>query len=519
MRPRRILGYARVSSVEQTQGTSLSDQQERIRREAAARGVKDVRFYVEAESGGYEKHERREQIRALMRAAQPGDLVVVDKLDRWSRDPEVTYRSIRELREKDVSIYFVAEALDPSTPHGEMALGMWITFARSEHRRIRERMVGTREGLQAQGYYTLGGKPPYGYRRPPVDPKNRLAALTLVPEPEEAEVVRQIFRRYASGSVSQRQLAEEYDLTIDYVNAMLSRRVYIGQVQAPPSAPGRNDGEWIKGRHEPIIDLVLFARVQEVLERRTHGGPRPHRGESETSSWILRDVATCGRCGKKMRASYRGPKGHRVYYYLCGNRYLGTRKCKAPHIRIDPVEEAAADLVVDCLAHLRDELGKPSTKRERKPPKESPAAKRAALAKKRDRLVEMYSDGVITRERMKADVARVDEALAQLEAEVAALERPEPLDDPKVRRDMLKQLSELERAVQALEPAEMRAIVNVLFERVELYGTEEARAVFRSASEIQEQLATVAEALTKSLGRAPSHAETIEALFAGMSKA
>jgi DNA invertase Pin-like site-specific DNA recombinase len=52
-------------------------------------------FYVESESAIHEKNEKREKIRALMSEVRKGDLVLCDKVDRWSRDPEFTYRSIR----------------------------------------------------------------------------------------------------------------------------------------------------------------------------------------------------------------------------------------------------------------------------------------------------------------------------------------------------------------------------------------------------------------------------------------
>src|SRR5690242_9805871 len=96
-RPRRVLGYARVSSREQALGSSLQDQQEAIRAYTSARGLIVTRFYVEAESAVHEKIERREQMQALMRDVRPGDLVLCDKLDRWSRDPEFTYGSVRKI--------------------------------------------------------------------------------------------------------------------------------------------------------------------------------------------------------------------------------------------------------------------------------------------------------------------------------------------------------------------------------------------------------------------------------------
>jgi Resolvase, N terminal domain len=91
----RVLGYARVSSELQGQGSSLRDQQAVIAAHAKAKGLPTPTFFVESESAIHEKNERRERIRALQAEVRAGDLVVCDKIDRWSRDPEFTYRSIR----------------------------------------------------------------------------------------------------------------------------------------------------------------------------------------------------------------------------------------------------------------------------------------------------------------------------------------------------------------------------------------------------------------------------------------
>jgi site-specific DNA recombinase len=164
MRPRRVLGYARVSSELQGQGSSLRDQQATIAAYAKAQGIPAPTFYVESESAIHEKNERRERIRALQSEVRAGDLVVCDKIDRWSRDPEFTYRSIREILSAGASFYAVGDQCDPSTPEGDTMLNFRVLFAKEEHKRIKARMVGTRRTLRDQGYY-VEGTPPFGYRR------------------------------------------------------------------------------------------------------------------------------------------------------------------------------------------------------------------------------------------------------------------------------------------------------------------------------------------------------------------
>src|ERR1019366_4324321 len=164
MRIRRVLGYARVSSELQGQGSSLRDQQDMITAYARVQRLPAPRFFVESESAIHETNEHREQVRALMADVKAGDLVVCDKIDRWSRDPEFTYRSIREILAAGASFYAVGDQCDPSTSEGDTMLNFRVLFAKEEHKRIKARMVGTRKTLRDQGYY-VEGLPPFGYRR------------------------------------------------------------------------------------------------------------------------------------------------------------------------------------------------------------------------------------------------------------------------------------------------------------------------------------------------------------------
>lgn len=191
---RRVLGYARVSSAEQALGTSLADQQATIRAHASARGLTVSTMFVEAESAVHEKHERREQIRALMGSVRRGDLVLVDKIDRWSRDPEFTYASVRQIHEAGASLYAIGDDCDPSTPQGDSMLGLRIFFAREEHKRIRLRMVGTRKLMRDRGLY-VEGLPPWGYARQDA----RANRNVLVVVEADAAKVREAFARCVAG--------------------------------------------------------------------------------------------------------------------------------------------------------------------------------------------------------------------------------------------------------------------------------------------------------------------------------
>jgi site-specific DNA recombinase len=443
----RVLGYARVSSVEQTLGTSLQDQQDAIERYASSKRLKVSRFYVESESGIHEKIERREQMRALMADVRAGDLVLCDKLDRWSRDAEFSYGSIRKILAVGARFYAVADCVDPSTDEGDTALGFRILFAREEHKRIKLRLVGTRQLLRDRGYY-VEGPPPFGYRRNDEAPK-RLDRNVLVIVPKEAAIVRKVFALYLRGR-SMPEIGDELGIILSTVKRILDRRTYIGEIETSKG--------WIRGHHEPIVDAATFHRAREIATSKRRGGS----GTSETSDWILRDVARCGQCGAKMSAAYgRKDEVPRRYYYRCVRRCtsLGTRATNGGHVPVRPVEEEAAAMVLERLEELRDLLAAgPAPEKRRKVV--DVAEQRAELAKRRERLLQTFEDGHTTRERLRDRMAALDAERLRLDAQEAEAGRPRPT--VAVYREALRDVSSLRKAWRVATPEARRQMVNRL---------------------------------------------------------
>lgn len=466
-KPRRVFGYARVSSTEQARGSSLRDQQESIRAYAEGRGLKVDRYFVEAESAVHEKFERREQVQALMREAREGDLIICDKLDRWSRDPEFSYKSVRELLEAKATMYFVAESMDPGTREGDSALTFRIAFAREEHKRIRERMVGTRKILRDQGFY-VEGLPPYGYRRAHPKGFKGSAKNVLVVEEAEAETVRRAFRLCAGGrSIS--HIADAVGLAKDRVAKMLLSRVYTGEIQ-------NSAGEWIAGKHPAIIDVATFVRAQDGRKERKHGGARPSSTPAETSTWVLRDVAVCGHCNARMSAAYAGPHEARRYYYRCAKR------CTPRHVPVRLVELAFTPLVIERLTELREELAREPVQPHVRPVVDI-AVKRAKLDTRRARYLEMYAEGLMAREAMLASVQKVDDELLRLRADEPVESR---LASPAIRRSVLRDVIAIEHAWRHGDPIKRRALVGQLALKVALITDEEPAPTWRSLDSLGE---------------------------------
>lgn len=472
--PRRVLGYARVSSVEQTFGQSLEEQQASIAACAKARGLKVARFFVEAESGGREKIEHREQMRLLLREARRGDLVLVDKLDRWSRDPEFTYRSVRELLERGASMYFVAEDIDPSTRDGDTHLNFRILFAREEHKRIRERTVGAMQKLRQRGYFVTG-KIPFGYRKSPPKTHRDLERHVLVHVPKEAETVRKIFESVARGRPLA-EVGERFKLGRRQVYVIIHNRVYLGELRTK-----RRSTEWMKGLHAPIVSPSLFDRANKAVSDRLCGGPRT--AQSATWDWILRDIARCAECGAKMVSAYgSGGPPYKHVYYACfsrcerGNSYVPVR-------RVEPI---VVQLVDEHIVRLAGELAAGAEPTETAAVTDF-AAKRAAVERRRAKHIEAHANEVITLGDLRAQLSKLDIELEKINAAEAATGAAKRSHDPVVRRQMLKDVKMLQRRWRGADPMTQREIVNQLAKRVRL-AKGVTDPVWRSVEELAEDL-------------------------------
>ncbi len=464
MRIRRVLGYARVSSELQGQGSSLRDQQDTIAAYAKAQRLPVPTFYVESESAIHEKNERRDRIRALMADVRPGDLVVCDKIDRWSRDPEFTYRSIREILAGGASFYAAGDQCDPSTSEGDTMLNFRVLFAKEEHKRIKARMVGTRRLLRDQGYY-VEGLPPFGYRRP--KGQKGVEKNVLVIDEAEAELVRRAFALAPREPLT--SIATTLGLMRDRVHDVLRGRVYLGEIQ-------NTRGEWIKAKHPAIVDVDTFARAQTALDGRKNGGTSE---VSQTSTWILRDVAKCAKCGARMTSAYAGPHGPaRRFYYRCSHR------CSPRCIPVRPIEADAEPLILERLEELREELAREPKRYATKAPAADFAQRRAKLQRRRERYLEAYADEHMTRDELRTAMAKLDAAVLQVDAEEHAASRPSPLESTKVRRSVLREVGIIKRAWGRATPEARRKIVGHLVESALLVAGKPCEFVWRSAEEL-----------------------------------
>ena len=202
-----IYGYVRVSTVEQADGGSLEEQRRKVAGVALLRGEPVACIFEDAGVSGARALDRRPAGQALLAVLRPGDVVVVSKLDRFSRSALDALEQAERFRALGVALVVTDLGVEPVTSNGVAKLFFTILagVAEFERSRIRERqMEGQRAKRGAGGH--IGGTAPFGYR---VIGRGKAAWLAEIPEDQEALAMARRMRR---AGFSYRVISEEIHL-------------------------------------------------------------------------------------------------------------------------------------------------------------------------------------------------------------------------------------------------------------------------------------------------------------------
>ena len=146
-----VFGYVRVSQAEGESGLATQ------RRILNGHGIRDDRIFTDIASG---RTMRRPSWGALREMLQPGDVVVVPRLDRLARNLAEGLRTVQELHVQGIGIRALAENLDTAddSPTSRLMLHLLLSLAEWERDTIRDRIKAGVDRAAAEG--RTGGRPP-----------------------------------------------------------------------------------------------------------------------------------------------------------------------------------------------------------------------------------------------------------------------------------------------------------------------------------------------------------------------
>ncbi|MHC1585763.1 MAG: recombinase family protein [Candidatus Syntropharchaeia archaeon] len=238
-----------MSTEEQASGgASLDAQLEKLRQYCKANDWEIVKEYVDAGVSGSTSD--RPELQKLMDDSKNGviNVVLVYKLDRFSRSLRDIILMIDDLRKYGTDFVSLTEQIDTTTPVGKLMFHIIGAFAEFERDMIRQRVVMGMDKKARDGYVQY--KAPFGYRYQ--DGK-------LVPEEKEAEIVRKIYEAYIREK-STLKVSRMFNMPRSLIYRILKSETYLGKVKWKDQT--------IAGVHEGIVEQCLYDEVQKIMRKK-----------------------------------------------------------------------------------------------------------------------------------------------------------------------------------------------------------------------------------------------------------
>ena len=256
------------------------------------------------------------------------DIILTKSISRFARNTVDLLETVRHLKDLGVEVRFEKERIRSMDGDGELMLTILASFAQEESRSISDNVKwGIRKRMQngiPNGHFRI-----YGYR---------WEGDELVIVPEEAEVVKRIFRNFLDGKSrleTERELADEGITTRDgcrwgdsNIKVVLTNVTYTGNlllqkefISDPISKQRKkNRGElpqyYVEDTHPAIIDKATFDFVQEEMARRRELGALANK--SLNTSCFTGKIK-CPYCGQSYMHNKRTDRGD-MEFWNCGSK-------------------------------------------------------------------------------------------------------------------------------------------------------------------------------------------------------
>ena len=377
--------YCRLSQEDMQAGESESIQNQKLilQRYADEHHFFNTRFFVDDGFSGVSFE--RQGLQAMLREVEAGKVatVITKDLSRLGRNYLKTGELI-EIVFPEYEVRYIAtnDGVDTAREDNEFTpLRNWFNefYARDTSKKIR-----AVKQAKAQKGERVNGEVPYGYIADPNDRNH------LLPDPETANVVKQIFAMYVRGDRMceiQNWLREHEILTVSELRYrrtgscrhprphptciynwpdktlydILTRKEYLGhtitgksyKVSYKSKKTKKNTEEkqyFFPNTHEALIDEETFDLAQKRIATR-------HRPTKVETIDIFSGLLFCGECGYKMYLQQGAGTLERKHAYTCGkyrNRIRTGEVCTTHYIRKSVLQELVLADLQRVLSYVRN---------------------------------------------------------------------------------------------------------------------------------------------------------------------
>lgn len=400
--------YARYSSERQTE-QSIEGQLRVCNEYAERNDILIVDTYIDRAMTG--TNDNRTDFQRMMKdsAKQAWDLVLVYKLDRFSRNKYEMATHKKTLRDNGIKLVSAMENI-PDTPEGiileSLLEGMAEYYSAELSQKVRRGMNESRQ----KGLFT-GGTLIFGYKK-----EGKKVAINN----DEAVIIRHIYEQYASGVYVKDIMAELTEKGILNRGKPFARNTLYNLLKNEKYSGIMRHGEEVFTNIYPkIVPDDVYNIVRQKIDENHYG---KHNSQVV---YLLKNKIVCGYCGKTIASETgTGKSGKIKRYYKCHGRKTGS-SCKKTPIRKELLEQLVIDTTfqifnsADNIALIADKILEAHKKRMADESILNILAKeRNETQKAIDNLLDCMAQGIVTNS-TKKKIEELESKLDDLEVKIA----------------------------------------------------------------------------------------------------
>ncbi len=445
--PLRVTYYARVSSESDEQLNSLDNQiayyEDLIRRNRAWTYVPG---YVDEGLSGIST-KKRKHFNEMIADAKEGafDLIITKEISRFARNTLDSLQYTRELLGWGVGVFFQNDNINTLDEDAELRLTIMSSIAQDELRKLSSRVkFGHQQAIKSN--VVLGNSRIFGYKK---DEKR------LVIDESQAPMVRDLFRLYATGEYSMKQLETLfYEQGYRNYNGNKIAHTTMSGIISNPKYKGYYVGnkvrivdmftkkqkflppeEWVMFKDETgeivpaIVSEELWDKANEVLTRRSED-VKNRQGICNHAN-LLTGKLYCAHCGAAYyRRESKSKDGTVNSKWVCSGKINnGADSCPSFPIYEDEIKpilfEVFSETRVDVEALLAsyEEMFRSMEADDETAGQMEEQKRIIALAdQKKNKLLELVTTGVITTANFKSMTASCDREAEEAQKTLTELE-------------------------------------------------------------------------------------------------
>ncbi len=452
----RAVFYARVSTEEEKQLNALEKQIQENRDVIAQQGWELVGEYIDEGKSGTTTDRRNEYKRLLNNLeSDKFDIVVIKSQDRLQRNPKDWYIFADKLNKSGKRLFMYMDNKFYVPSEDALITGIKAILAEEYSRDLSKKLNNSNQrriekARSGEPVNAMGNGQTYGYR---------IVDKRWVIEPEEAEIVRKMYELYrelhsihkvrdAMNEQGYRNKSGKL-FTEEIIGRVISNAMHKGWVTLnryhrdfeTKEIIENPEDEWVivKDDHEPIVSEEIWDAVnKEIASHRNKGNSRGRGKRAGTD--ILSGKMFCRCCGKVL---WKHQANGYTNWYCSGKMGRGDLACKDPatisgvtlrkyivniadeyldHSTIEYSKTLLKRRSIKWLEELKDRLSIPNNNVKIQ-------AEIEKLEKKKSRLIDAYTDELISKDELRAKSKDLEDNLAQQRALLVPVEENEDIKD------------------------------------------------------------------------------------------